>query len=238
LYTWRVLSRLGPYGRLEAETNLLPKYAHSVNDTAHYFALADADTTLLHIDSVRNAVRIQPSFSPLSVEAGIGAHANLVNHRYVEGRLLAGFGFKKTWNWDQSEIVDSLALPADSAQWSEAERRFMRSGNTKTIIRRMQDNATSPEYGPEASLFGLLRLGRYATAESEFKFFAPIKRIIVNRRFNPDLRWRATMSWRFVRMATLDYQYEYEIREPLGDESLKINTSKHRVLLRFSITSR
>jgi hypothetical protein len=238
LYTWHFLPWFGPYGRLEAETELLPKYERGSGDTLQYFGIANNDTVLQSIDSLRDAILTSPSFSPFSFEAGIGANTKLIRNAWVEGRLLTGFGYKQSWLWNRAEVVDSLNLPDDSAHYTDVEKKFDSIPQNKVIIRKLSNTITSPEYGPEASLYGILRLGRYATAETELKVFAPIKRMIEKNRFNPDVRWRATLSWRLLKSVTIDYQYEFDRAQPLGETSLHKKTSRHRVLLRFSITSR
>jgi hypothetical protein len=238
LYTWHILPWFGPYGRMEMETELLPKYERGDQDSIHYFGITDNDSNLIKIDSIHDAILLQPAFSPFSVEAGVGTNINLIRNRLIEGRLLAGFGFKQTWQWNQAESLDSLPGLEDTTALTDIEKQYRDIPSDKTTVRELPNTVTDPEYGPEASLYGLLRLGRYATAESELKFFSPVKRITETRKFSPDLRWRATMSWRLLKAVTVDYQYEFELRQPLNEPTLHKKTSRHRVLLRFSITSR
>jgi hypothetical protein len=167
-------------------------------------------------------------------EAGVGANANLLDTRYFETRILGGLGFRQENIWDQWYIDDTLYVDTSdtSCRVCRAYRDVLFNGKPKTIVRRFRDTQTRPEFGPELAWYATLRIGRIATLESEFKLFAPFLRLNL-----PDTYWRATLSWRVVRMVSLVYDYEYELRRP-EEEALKKSESNHRILLRFSYTSR
>jgi len=68
--------------------------------------------------------------------------------------------------------------------------------------------------------------------ESEIEYFAPFDRLD-----RPDFTLRTTLSWRLIRVVTLDYEFEYTLEQPF-EEVLQQNESRHRILIRFSYTKR
>jgi hypothetical protein len=238
LYTWRILKWLGPYGRFEGETEIVPEYDRAPGTVdQHYFIVLNRDSTFSHIDSLNGSYLLQPAFSPLILEAGVGANMRIVNIRFIESRLLAGIGFTQESRFREADMYDSSSVvrPVDSAtdaQW----RQLVTDGKSVSFIRPLGSTTTRPEYGPEAALYVILRLGRFGMAESEFKIFVPVERMR-EPDFKPDVQWRGTVSWKIYRSITLDYQVQYNLRWP-AEVALQEEKWLHRVLLRFSYTSR
>ena len=212
LFTWRFLRWLGPYGRLEVETPILPLY-HRVPEGVeqYYWVILSPDSTLEEIDSLSSSYILRRPFSPLELDAGVGANVTLVGRRWAEADLLAGFGFSQEVLRESGEVVGS---GADFA----------------TILR---EEASIPtlDYGPEFAFNGLLRVGRFATAETELKVLVPVGRF-----GEPDVDLTNTMSWHLTRFVSLDYEYTYTLKQPKDLESEQ--TSEHRVWIRYSYTSR
>jgi hypothetical protein len=235
LFTWHILKWFGPYGRFEGVTELVPEYERApatVNE--HYFIVLNRDSTIEFIDSVTGSYLLQPSFSPLVFEAGLGANMRFLNTRIIESRLLAGIGFTQESRFDETDISTSV-MPGDSALDS-MYRQIVNEKKSLSIIRPIGTTTARPEYGPEAAVYVILRMGRFGTAETELKIFIPVERLS-EPDFRPDIRWRNTLSWRLFRSVTLDYQVQYNLRWP-QEENLRADTWLHRVLLRFSYTSR
>lgn len=232
LFTWRFLHWLGPYGRFEASSEFFPEYERRPeNVPSHYFITFDEDYYLTDINSVDSTYKTQPPFSPLNLETGIGANINAVKTRFFEARFLSGLGLKYKKVWDESELADTSKKKFHEIEDSLAYNYIIDNNYTFTAIRNFNDEA-SVEIGPEAVLYMTLKLGRFAIIESEIKYFSPF-----NRMERPDLTLRSTVSWRLLRMLTLDYEYEYKLKQP-KEEALRQNESRHRVLIRFSYTSR
>jgi hypothetical protein len=239
VFTWRLINWLGPYGRVEAETGALPQYERPrVRDVTNHWFIVPPDTTDYNnvvYDTTMESYRLQPPFSPFAFEAGLGVNASLFSLRYLESRLLAGIGYRQENRWDESYVgagLDTSETVVDTCDICRRYREVVRNGWNKTVIRRLEDTRNLPEVGPEASWYATVRIGRIATVESELKVFAPFIRLL-----QPGIIWRATVSWRLIRMVSLVYDYEYELRRP-EETALQKAESKHRVLLRFSYTSR
>jgi hypothetical protein len=234
IYTWRVVKWLGPYGRLETETEIFPDYTRRPDtDTSYYFILTDENDTLTAIDSITASIKLEPAFTPFSFEVGAGANVRLPHTSWFEAKFLGGIGFRQRWSWEQSVVADT----AYGVPGSELGSVYMHIDSTtgtndRIIIRQYPNTSTQPEYGPEAAFYGTVRLGRIATADTEIKLFSPFSRFT-----SPDLYSRITLSWRIFRAVTLVYEFEYELNQP-EEEALRDNFSTHRVLIRFSYTSR
>lgn len=235
LFTWRFLSWLGPYGRFEASSEFFPEYERKPeNVPLHYFVKLDEGYYLAEIDSVDSTYKMQPPFSPLNLETGVGANIHAVKTRFFDARFLSGLGLKYKKVWDESELADTSKVkynPDDTVVNELYDSVIVKPNASYIVIRRFDDEA-SVEVGPEAVLYMTLKLGRFVIVESEVKYFSPF-----NRMERPDLTLRSTVSWRLLRMLTLDYEYEYILKQPV-EEALRQNESRHRVLVRFSYTSR
>ncbi len=247
LLVWRILPWLGPYARSEALTGVFPTYQREPEGVRdHVWVLLHPDSTLDRLNTSPEPVQLQPVFSPFSFEAGVGANMNVLRKSFLEWRILAGFGFTQARSWGESQVTDSAAVrlnatPLDSLV---GPRDF-------TVIRRLETTVTQPEYGPEAASDALIRIGRSVILDTEFKIFVPLDRLSKSEaellpdtaEARPplgglaDMRLRSTLSWRVARPVSLDYSYSRTIRWP-DEVDLKQNDSQHRVLVRFSYTSR
>ncbi len=251
IFTWRFLEWLGPYGRMEINTELFPQYVRipeGASEDDHYFVFTDEDSLFENYSPNVTSYSLEPVFSPFAVEAGVGANTNVLSTRFLDARLLSGFGFKQESRWDEAEVIgnlDSITYDQTDAVQDSLFSQVFNQTNT-TVIRRLDATTTRPEYGPEGALYASLRLGRFASIESEVKLFMPIGRIIAAQDSNqkgasdalrPDFRFWTSTSWRLTRQVTLEYQYAYEHRWPQEETAREVE-SDHRILLRFSLTSR
>lgn len=236
IFTWHLLQWLGPYGRLETITGIIPQRVRRPDlglTDKYYFLIFDESLDPISgpdpiIDSISESYRTQPSFSPITLEAGIGANMNILSTRFFESRILTGIGFTYEKHWDEKRIgeKDDITpyLSNDTLLWIVDSASHKILINVGEVPRR--------DVGPEILLYTLLRAGRIATIESELKYFAPFSRMEI-----PDLYWRFLVSWKIFRMMTLDYEYRFTLVQP-EENDLKKDESKHRVLIRFSYTSR
>jgi len=231
IFTWHFLPWLGPYGRFEVNTELFPEYERAPEDIdEHYFIIFNEDYENPVFNSTDSSYKLEPPFSPLSLEPGIGANMTMPGTRYVEAKLLTGVGLKYNKVWDLSEIIfDTTQIDMNSLDQSDLDELNQINTNniSHTYIRKFY-NEDAVEVGPEVTLYLLFNLGRVATIESEIKYFAPFDRLE-----RPDLALRTTVSWRLIRMLTLDYEFQYSLKQPY-EESLRENESHHRILIRFS----
>ncbi|MFW6253412.1 MAG: hypothetical protein ACOC41_00635 [Chitinivibrionales bacterium] len=235
IFTWRFFPWFGPYGRLEMETGLFPEYARvpsgEENDN-YYFVETFEDSSYAGIDSNNNSYLLEPVFSPFNLEAGAGANMNLLSTRYFDARFLTGLGLRQEYIWGRSEVLSDTSLNDTLESITGLDEENF------TTVRNIDKKVTRPEFGPEAALNLSIRLGRYASVESELKAFFPIDRMTdSNNEFRPDLRLYSTLSWRLARAFTVDYQYDYELRWP-NEVEARQNISRHNILLRYSYSSR
>jgi hypothetical protein len=220
ILTWHLLPILGPYGRIELTTGLIPQRAKKTDDE-FYFVLIN-NNTLQEVDSTSSYIKTQPTFSPVTLETGSGVNVKFLNLRFLESQLLTGIGFTYERYWDEW-VEGSIADIPDTTI-----ANYIKTKKNMVLIRRDEYRT---EVGPEALLNILLRLGKYATVETEVKYFAPFVRIK-----EPDIFLNNTISWRIARLLTLDYYLKYTLVQA-REQNLKQNETSHRVLIRFSFTS-
>jgi hypothetical protein len=239
LFTWRFLKRFGPYGRLEGMTGLVPQYARAVNANGeYYFVFLNHDSSVSRIDSLSDSWLTEPAFSPLLFEAGAGANTSLLNTGHFEARLLIGIGFTQESRFRETEtnIPDSAVGINGGTADTSVFRRIDALDLPHVNLRPIGTTTTRPEYGPEISLYTTVRFGRLGTDNSELKIKAPVVRM-GEPGFRPDIVWRNTLSWNLIKNMTLDYQVLYTLRWP-HEENLRTDNWLHRIILRFSFSSR
>jgi hypothetical protein len=238
LFTWRLLKWLGPYGRFEGEVGIVPEYKRvPANLNEHYFVEIGDDFTITSIDSFGTSRLTQSAFSPLLVEAGIGANMRGLNTRFFESRFLLGIGFTQESRFNETEvdIPDSVVLADTSTGEGRAFKQIDTLNKWHNNVRLVGTTTTRPEYGPEATIYTTVRFGRFATNESELKIKAPVIRM-QSSGFRPDVLWRNTLSWNIIKSVTLDYQVQYLLRWP-KEVNLQTDMWLHRILIRVSFTS-
>ncbi|MBD3321281.1 MAG: hypothetical protein GF350_09325 [Chitinivibrionales bacterium] len=237
IFVWRFLHWLGPYARLEGNTEIFPEYARGPETVdKHYFLKLNPDSTLYEIDSLPpNSSLLQPAFSPLKLEAGAGANFNAFDTRYFDLTVLTGFGFTQELRWNESEIADTVAIDTTDTLFYQTYRDIIDNNKSRNIIRKV-NYPTRPDYGPEAALNSTLRLGRIATIKSELEVLIPI-RTGGKFSFKPYLDFRNTLSWRLFRAISLVYDYRYQLQQP-ADNQAHVNESRHQILVQYSYSSR
>lgn len=224
LFVWRLLRWLGPYGRFETRSNVFPDWAR-LSETSKYFYIVNDAGTAGTVDS-SSTFQTQATFSPLTIETGLGANADIVNIRMVDARFRIGFGYSFTSVRDK---YTRATAPASLA-----------SGPDSSIIRQsdvLQSEGSAAEHaaGPEAALTVDLRLGNFVTLRTELRVFAPVAPEL--RFANADYDWETRLSWRLARAITFDYELKYLLAQPSNDD-LKVDEFNHRVQIRYSLRSR
>lgn len=240
IFTYKLFPRIGPYGRVEYTSGLLPKRAYRKGEGSHYFLTYDeipysnpevkskkiiSDSILPDIDSLAEEKDIEPAFSPMNIQSGIGGNVQLLRNRFINIRLLSGFGFTFEKKWDEKKIYEDDDLILDTA--SSLYKNFILDQN-HTILERIDDQRF--EYGPEFMLNSNLSLGRTVTVDTELRYFAPVKRIST-----PDLTISNLLSFHLTGHIILDYDYSFKLIQPEEIE-LQNKESRHRILLRFSFS--
>lgn len=225
LYIWRILNWFGPYGRTELRTNLLPRWVSASNNNKTAFCILNKNGTINSFDS-SSTRQISPSFSPLSFEVGGGANLDAISTHYLEVKVRAGAASSFN-NFPASYTtldIDTTGLGHDLGT------------KVKNSIVLSHEDATSLfEFGPQASLDVNLRIGRIGIAGAEIKVFAPV---VPEMRFTrPDFDITSTLSWRLAPSITLDYDFNYLLKQP-QDPKANVDKTSHALWLRFSYTSR
>lgn len=223
LFIWRFLSWVGPYGRTELRTNFLPNYVVR-EETKLSFAIVSDDLTTIEKFDTSTTFRDKLPFGELSLDIDAGANVDAVNFRFLEIKLRGGIGSSYKTYRDRFEPVTNEDVDSLLAYQLRNSVGMMPLGAKSAF-----------EFGPQGSINGNLRIGRFATAGGEFRVFAPI--VPEMRLTHPDFDLTATLSWRLARAVTLDYDYTYELEQP-EDEDTRKNKSTHKVYLRFSYSSR
>ncbi len=229
MYVWRFHELFGPYGRMEASTEIMPRYVRHPDDVEdHTFIYLNEDSSYITFSDEAEYVQTKASFSPFSLEAGLGVNVAAPRTRYFDARFLAGVGVSSLRRWSMAEILEDSTLKA------EYDSLFDNPTSLK-MVRYLPNTTTRPEYGPESALYMTLRVGAVATIETEMKLFLPVQRF--GNGFIPDFNGLLTMSWHVFKAISLDYSYEFDQYWP-DDPSLRRRESSHRVQLRFSIVNR
>ena len=224
LFIYRFLSWMGPYGRTELRTNLLPNRIR-LDETKKRFCIIDSDLTGYRFES-SSSFRYKPSFCPLKLDVDAGANVDMVNLRFLELKVRGGVGSSLNDFPDRYELstFDRFAhLNLDTA------------GVKACMIMFPLKATRNFEFGPQGSATGNLRIGRMGTASGELRVFAPIAPEM--RLTRPDFDLTATVSWRLARALTLDYDYTFTLNQP-EDRNAQVDYSTHKIYLRFSYSSR
>lgn len=229
LHIWRLLPWVGPYGRFEIRTRLFPT-SELREEEQDRFVIINHGSNIPKIDSISQPLQIDPSLSPFDLETGIGANLDLISKRYFESGLRTGFGYSF------SSVRDKL----NPITKSDLSQSIITAMPDSTVLDRAQilENVGSDrihEAGPEAAITGDIRIGRWAVSKTEVKVFAPLAPEV--RITRPDVFLETSLNWRLARAVTLDYRYNYSLKQPKREE-LQENLSVHRIQLRYSFSSR
>jgi hypothetical protein len=225
LFIWRFYKWLGPYGSAEVNTNLLPKNLTRGNKD-YFLVLNDNNSVDTSKKSVQTSFRLNPSFCPLSVEFGAGVNVDALNLNFLDITVRLGGGSNYSNYPDKfTELLDKneLKQPYDSLLVS------------KSVLLRSEEKTEVFEFGPIGVISGNVRIGRFGSAGAEVKIFAPL--FPENRFLNPDFDLDAIISWRITRAVTLDYEFDYQLKQTLDTKAEK-DLATNSVVLRFSYTSR
>ena len=229
LFIWRYFSWLGPYASAQMQTNLLPQSyilagSNSVFCPLNRDSLAD---TAAPFNTTSRTLKLNSAFSPLIIDCGGGLNADAINLPFLEAKVRGGFGCSFS-NDPTHYLAEDSAAVENKGGLTPAQRYTLA---TNAIVLLPVASTTTFEIGPQASINGVLRLGRVITADAEFDIFAPVQRFL-----SPDKTLFSTVSWRLTHWLSLDYTYTYQLRRPGNVE--QINKTTNWVWLRFSYSSR
>jgi hypothetical protein len=245
LYVWRFLHWLGPYGRMQFETNFFPVYDRFDQTSQHHLFILTrpADSAVTGMDSTSKSRMVKPSLSPLDLQLGVGVNVDAVTSSAFDGKFKLGFGYSQHDIWGQYQQIDTSAAKAKDERPASIlsidtldtlKSHFNVNGNYK-VLQQVNDN-TIISYGPEVSINATLRVGRWVTADGEAIVQFPIDPIIKEHRLRPGYWVNTTISWRIAQAITLDYLYTYQFSQPHATDP-KVELSQHRVWLRYSFNT-
>ncbi|MFW5959687.1 MAG: hypothetical protein ACOCSE_01050, partial [Chitinivibrionales bacterium] len=250
LFTLNVLERLGPYTRAEFNTKIFPQYISDqrfilLNQDSSFskafgvdaqFVEAfgvDASATAGDIDTT---FKIDKSFSPINLNTGLGLNTEVANNRILRANVLAGIGLAYQSSWSRFDIEsESILDSATQGSYGPLCDSMVTDPTENTSIIRRKEHLPHSwiELGPELILNTFLDIGRVGSIEAECKYFPPFARFL-----DPDLSLRTNLSFRLIRSLTFDYEFEYNLKQPEAKDSKDEESFRHRLLLRFSFTSR
>ncbi len=232
LLIWRFLPWLGPYGSAEIRTTFLPRgYIRAENSS--YFCILDDNSRIVNPSASFDSSRsfgLKPSFAPLLLTTGIGVSVDALKYSFLETNIRAGFGGSYSHFPHQYQIVDSSAV----SLW-QTTPDTLRAMARKSVILQPKGATSDFGFGPQASISGILRIGRFITADGELNVFAPVTP--EQRLLRPDFDLLTNISWRLSNWITLDYTYTFLLKQPEKVDA-RLNKSTHGVWLRFSYSSR
>jgi hypothetical protein len=229
LLIWRFLPWLGPYGSAETRTTFLPRgFIRAENSS--FFCVLDDNSRIVNLstsfDSSRS-FRLKPSFTPLLLTVGVGVNVDALKYSFLETNIRAGFGSSYSYFPRQYQIVDSSAV----LLWLTTPDT-LRAMARKSVILQPKEATSEFGFGPQAAVNGMLRIGRFITADGELKIFAPVAP--EQRLLRPDFDLLTNISWRLSNWITLDYTYTLLLKQT----GTPLDKSTHGLWLRFSYSNR
>jgi hypothetical protein len=228
LFIWRFLQWLGPYGSVEAKTNLLPKDIQRGDKELFLILDNDSVRTTTEIDS--SAVhRLNSSFSPITFDIGGGVNIDALDLNFMDIAIKLGAGSSYSGFPEKYTEVSGSKINYDTSN------RALALLIDKSVLLRHEKKTEIFEFGPLGQISSNLRVGRFGTAGAEVKVFAPL--FPENRFTKPDFDLSTIISWRIARGVTLDYEFNYVLKQPENKDAV-VDLATNTVLLRFSFSSR
>ncbi len=226
LFIYRFVSWLGPYANMQLLASFLPVQVLQTSSTPD-FCILDGQGNIQGFDSTLKTFRLKPPFNSLLLNFGAGLNADAINFTFLEAKVRGGFGGSYSYFPSQDQVGDTTSiLGYDTMHLAE------RAQIGKSVILVPVSETHVFDVGPQAAISGLLRLGRFITADGEVDVIDPTNRL--NR---PDYNIISTISCRLIRWLSLDYDYTYQRQQP-NQVAAQVNKTTYGVYLRFSYSSR
>lgn len=214
IYTYRLLTWLGPYVRLGLDTNLFPGTKLFGEQEREVVVLDNTSPPSILQHKMVDELRLADSFDPLELKEGVGASFDLSPWQMLDFHLRVGFGARQY-------LVRSLLKQREHKQ------------DDQVVICREEDVECFQEADPsnllglEATLIGSARLTRWLMIDTELDTLVPF---ISSERNDPIINWKNTISFRLVSFASL----AYVIRLDLDKQLSEYLQAEQRILLRFT----
>jgi hypothetical protein len=241
LYVWRVFFPwLGPYCRTEFQTHILPQSTQfTQNAPNHVFITLAQDTTLKEIDFTKTSKQIRPPLSPITGEAGIGTNIDAITTTLFDAKFRLGVGYSQYAAWDQSIPIlssDSAIKKKISPGSGYTQSNLNDALGRNYIILLESKYIAFNSYGPEAGIALNIRLGDFAVVKGDYRVRIPIDPLLKSNKVLPDCDVYTTISWSLLRSVTLDYLFQYTLKQPIDADHVDLATNS--IFLRFSFNTR
>jgi hypothetical protein len=205
IYTYRLLSWLGPYVRLGLDANIFP--GKKIFAEGQDVVKEDSHGNQGPIHNMTQ-LRLQDSLDPLELKEGVGASFDLSPFQILDLHLRIGFGARQY-------LVQSLL-----------KERGSKEGDLEDIAYYVQVDS-SELLGLEATLIVSARLTRWLMIDTELDSLIPFLSSETN---DPVMNWKNTISLRLVSFASLAYVVRLDYDKQLSDHL----QAEQRILLRFT----
>lgn len=210
LYTYRLLSWLGPYVRFGMNSNLFPGVRRFDPPNKDVVVL-DRDLNLIERKVSPKLVDLAGSFDPLELKEGFGVSFDISPSLLFDIHLRVGVGARHT-------VVRSLLIER------EASPDLPACADAVCLVQATPSNLL----GAEATLIGSVRLFRWVLLDTELDSLLPF--IASGSGSEPVVTWKNTLSLRLVSFASVAYVTNLAYNKQLSEEL----QFEQRVLLRFT----
>ncbi len=212
IYTYRLLSWLGPYVRFGLDTNLFPG--------TQRFDTPDKDVVIVNPENelvdrkVRaKEIKLADPIDPLELKEGLGVSFDLSPSLMLDLHLRLGVGARHT-------LVRSLLLSHEPND-DEPDHPCQ---DDECFIQASPSNLI----GAEATFIGSARLSRWVLIDTELDMLMPF--FSTEGGTDPVFNWKNTISLRLVSFASVVYVVKLDYNKQLSDDL----QFEQRVLLRFT----
>lgn len=229
LYLYRIQPWVGPYVRLEAETNIFPNEENLRPDIEYTVVRLRPDQTELQRDLTEDSGRLSPGFGLTRVREGVGLNIRALKTVSAEVNLRAGFGARHAITNDFFDI-DPRSPNLDGNCQNDTECADFRArfpGLEPDTTRIYRQVLGTDQVGAETALIATVRITRYVliNAELDALFTAPLENTIVDAEASVALKLTSYMSINYV------FRYTRDVDIAVGDP----NNLENNILLRFSV---
>ncbi len=211
IYTYRILTWLGPYVRFGLDTNILPGFKIYETQAQDVLIYNSGGVELQRL-VLPSEVRLAGSFDPLELKEGVGVSFDISPHLMLDLHLRVGLGARQY-------LVRSL---------------LKEQGYDETSFPDCQSSICFIEVDPndllgmEATFIGSTRISRWLMIDTELDTLVPF---ISSETFaNPVINWKNTISLRLVSFASLAYVIKLDYDRQLS----QFLQAEQRILLRFT----
>ncbi|RME23475.1 MAG: hypothetical protein D6806_11195 [Deltaproteobacteria bacterium] len=221
IYTYRLLSWLGPYVRFGLDTNIFPgwqQFERTLPELEKDIVIFDASGNAISRLSPPPAdedweIRLADSFDPLELKEGAGASFDLAPWQVLDVHLRVGFGARQYF-------VRSLLRP----------RSYSEDDPDTTCLEQtcFEQVSSSKLMGLESTLIGSARLSRWFIIDTELETLIPFW--VTTGSTSPAINWKNTISFRIVSFASVAYVVRLDYDKQLS-ENLQF---EQRLMLRFT----